>query len=205
MNIFILSEGRNPDIHFEQQATYHVDKHVVKMIAECTQMLVTALATESFMSQPSNLFLHRAMLDIDKGISQTPCKPLSLSMRKHPCTKWTAANIHNFYYVSQLAVALVNEHKYRYPLSWEHAYGRWLVTLSDLLLLHGPVFIMPQNFAVAVKSVALRSESTPHADTVAIYRDYYMHDKAGIANWKRRVKPAWWLLREIAEGDVHEY
>lgn len=199
MNIFILSEERNPDIHFEQQAAYHVDKHVVKMIAECTQMLVTALATESLVSQPANLFLQSNI------IAQTPCKPLSLSMRKHPCTKWTAANIQNFHYVAQLAVALVNEHKYRYPLSWEHAYGRWLVSLAELLAVHAPVFLMPQNFAVAVKSVALRSESTPHADTVAIYRDYYMHDKAGIASWKRRAKPAWWLLRELAEGDQHEY
>jgi hypothetical protein len=140
MNIFILSEERNPDIHFDQQAAYHVDKHVVKMIAECTQMLVTALATDEFISHPDRLYLQ------SNSIAVTPCKPLSPSMRKHPCTLWTVANIQHFHYLTKLAVALVNEHKFRYPLSWEHAYGQWLSTLADLLDKHAPAFIMPQDY-----------------------------------------------------------
>jgi hypothetical protein len=43
MNIFLLSYERNAHKHFAEQAAFHCDKHVIKMIAESTQMLVTAL------------------------------------------------------------------------------------------------------------------------------------------------------------------
>lgn len=185
MNIFILSDSRDPIQHFIESAKCHIDKHVVKMIAESTQMLVTALCTESFISQPSNLFLR------SNSIANHPCKPLSPSMRKHPCTLWTCADIQHFHYLVRLANELVYEHQERYPLSPTHAYGRWLAELSLLLYSQGPVFIMPQNFAIAVKDFAARSTSTPHAEAVAIYREYYVTDKKRIASWKKRQMPDW--------------
>ena len=188
MNIFILSEEREPLVHYAQQAQYHIDKHVVKMIAESTQMLVTAVSGRVKIASEIELVL----------VSHLPCKPLSASMTKHPCTIWTCASIENFNYLACLALQLCHEHQYRYPLSAEHAYMPWLVTLVDHLTRSGfgPTANLPTQFAVAVKDADKRSVATDHFTALDIYRDYYVRDKRSFATWKKRMKPMWYLLRE---------
>ena len=185
MNIFILSEEREPLIHYAQQAQYHIDKHVVKMIAESTQMLVTAASQPSF-KLPAEI------------VRSTPCKPLSASMMKHPCTQWTVCSIENFNYVACLALQLCQEHQYRYPLSAEHAYMPWLRQLVNKLsdMGFGPCYELPASFAVAVKDASKRTTSADHATALDIYRSYYVRDKRSFATWKKRTKPMWYLLRE---------
>lgn len=187
MNIFILSEEREPLVHYHQQAHYHIDKHVVKMIAESVQMLVTVLAAQPRHVQFSML-----------PTSSFPCKPLSASMTKHPCTVWTASRIEHTNYLACLALQLCNEHQYRYPLSPQHAYMAWLEALVDQLTRSGfgPNYALPAQFAVAVKDTDKRSSATDHVDALHIYRDYYARDKRGFATWKKRMKPMWFLLRE---------
>ena len=193
MNIFILSEEREPLVHYAQQAQYHIDKHVVKMIAESTQMLVTSL---SFHANYDSMI---GKLAAAPQIANTlPCKPLSASMTKHPCTVWTCASIENFNYLACLALQLCHEHQYRYPLSAEHAYMPWLVTLVDHLTRSGlgPTYDIPKQFAVAVKDADKRSVAADHMVALDIYRDYYVRDKRTFATWKKRLKPIWYLLRE---------
>lgn len=189
MNIFILSEQIKSADHYRQQAEFHIDRHVVKMIAESTQMLVTALATKQF---PELLYLP------DSLINTLPCKPLSASMRKHPCTVWTSANITNLNYLACLAQALCIEHQYRYPLSPEHIYASWLNELVAYLSSkgYGQSHKLPTHFAVAVKDINLRSTNTSHIDALDIYRRYYYNDKVAFATWKKRQKPVWWLMME---------
>lgn len=188
MNIFILSEEREPLVHYHQQAHFHIDKHVVKMIAESTQMLVTALA-----AQPRHMQLETLQI-----ASNLPCKPLSSGMTKHPCTVWTASRIEHLNYVACLALQLCYEHQYRYPLSAEHAYMPWLLDLVAELTRSGfgPTAALPSQFAVAVKDTNLRSIATDHLIALDAYRDYYVRDKRNFATWKRRMKPMWFLLRE---------
>lgn len=191
MNIFILSEEREPLIHYAQQAQYHIDKHVVKMIAESTQMLVSALYFgsnyDSTIGRLSMGFWHNA-----------PCRPLSASMMKHPCTRWTVCCIEHFNYVACLALQLCQEHQYRYPLSPEHAYMPWLRQLVNKLseMGFGPCYELPASFAVAVKDASKRTTSADHATALDIYRSYYVRDKRSFATWKKRMKPVWYLLRE---------
>lgn len=187
MNIFILSEEREPLVHYHQQAHYHIDKHVVKMIAESVQMLVTVLAAQPRHEQFSML-----------PTSSFPCKPLSASMTKHPCTVWTASRIEHTNYLACLALQLCQEHQYRYPLSPQHAYMAWLEALVDQLTRSGfgPNYALPTQFAVAVKDTDKRSIATDHVDALHIYRSYYVRDKRAIATWKKRLKPMWFLLRE---------
>lgn len=184
MNIFILSEEREPLVHYHQQAHYHIDKHVVKMIAESVQMLVTSL---SFHSNYDSMLA-----------SNLPCKPLSASMTKHPCTVWTCSSIEHTNYLACLALQLCHEHQYRYPLSPQHAYMAWLSSLvAELTRLgFGPNYALPTQFAVAVKDTDKRSIATDHVDALHIYRSYYVRDKRSIATWKKRLKPMWFLLRE---------
>ena len=191
MNIFILSEEVEPLVHYQQQAMFHLDRHVIKMIAESTQMLVTALAA------PSHITI-AALEALPTVAGALPCKPLSAGMRKHPCTQWTAARIEHFNYLACLALQLCHEHQYRYPLSAEHAYMPWLQALVKQLTDcgYGQCHALPTQFAVAVKDTDKRSVATDHFTALDIYRDYYVRDKRSFATWKKRMKPVWFILRE---------
>lgn len=193
MNIFILSEEREPLVHYAQQAHYHIDKHVVKMIAESVQMLVTSL---SFHANYDAMIGKLAAAP--QIASSMPCKPLSASMTKHPCTQWTCASIENFNYLACLALQLCQEHQYRYPLSPCHAYMPWLEALvAELTRLgFGPTADLPKQFAIAVKDPNKRTVATDHIIALDTYRDYYVRDKRNFATWKKRMKPVWYILRE---------
>lgn len=179
MNIFILSRSVSPPLHFRTNAKYHCDKHVVKMIAESVQMLATA---------------YHHSLPLASELDAPPCKPLSGGFLKHPCVQWTLAHHNNINYLCRLALALCDEHQYRYPLNPEHTYFPWLRQLAkhlDSLGFHANSSL-PTHFAVAIKDPAKRSTSCLHQDAVSIYRNYYVDDKAAFATWKNRESPEWW-------------
>ena len=85
MNIFILDE--DPYI----AATYHCDKHVIKMIVESAQILCTVL--------------HK------KGITEIPYKP---THQNHPCVLWTEQSFENFSWLVRLLNGLLIEYTLRY-------------------------------------------------------------------------------------------
>jgi len=188
MNIFILSEEVDFHRHMQQQAEFHADRHVVKMITESVQMLVTACTSaHHFLSVPDALYDKR------------PCQRLAPGHSKHPCAIWTNASTQNFNYLAVLALELCREHQHRYPLSAEHMYMPWLVELVGWLTdneLGYHTKQVPKSFAIAVKDVKKRSNAELHAVACAIYRDYYVADKYSFATWKRRAKPIWFLMRE---------
>lgn len=209
MNIFILSEEREPLVHYQQQAHYHIDKHVVKMIAESVQMLVTSLSlppaaqprhadNEKHIRHADNEELFNRLAAAPQLANSLPCKPLSAGMTKHPCTIWSAQRIEHTNYLACLALQLCHEHQYRYPLSAQHAYMPWLEALVTELtrLGFGPTYALPEKFAVAVKDVDKRSTATSHLAALDIYRSYYVRDKRDFATWKKRMKPVWFILRE---------
>ncbi len=86
MNIFILDE----DIVL--CARYHVDKHVVKMILETTQLLNNA-----YIKHNANL------------------KPIYRETHKsHPCSLWASETSSNFEWLVALGMELCKEYSYRY-------------------------------------------------------------------------------------------
>jgi len=131
----------SPILHHRNNAAYHCNKHVVKMIAESTQMLVTALHGANFPAISAH---------VPEVLANFPCKPLSASMAKHPCTQWTAKNIIHFNYLCRLANVLCTEHQHRYPLSPEHCYTPWLRELErhlDSIGIHANTEL-PTHFAL---------------------------------------------------------
>lgn len=190
MNIFILSEQTSPQHHYRQNAEFHCDKHVVKMIAESVQMLVTALHSRAY--PELGTYMPASVVD------SMPCRPLARGHSKHPCVQWTCQSILNLNYLACLAQALCNEHQYRYPLSCDHTYSRWISDLVDHLTScgYGPSAQIPDSFAVAIKTTKLQSTNTDHITAMNLYRSYYFRDKKGFATWRRRQKPVWWLLLE---------
>lgn len=194
MNIFLLSNALDPATHYDEQAIYHCDKHIIKMIAESTQMLVTALSSGKLPTGMRNY--------IPDSMTAMPCKPLGVSMQKHPCTLWTCESMTNFNYLAQLASMLCIEHGYRYPLSPTHAYRNWLYRVADWLAADfnlSPQSPLPTHFAVAIKDAAKRSTHTPQHEAVKLYRSYYVDDKINFATWKRRGTPVWFMMESEAK------
>ncbi len=86
MNIFYLHDCPN------RAASYVYDKHKVKMILECAQMLCTA---------------HHAY---NQG-HNVPYKQAHLN---HPSSIWTRSNTHHYYWLYQHMLALGDEYTKRY-------------------------------------------------------------------------------------------
>jgi len=70
----------------------HVDKHVVKMILETTQMLCTA---------------HHLCESIYKP-------PYKLTHKNHPCTVWVMTSVDNYKWLVKLGLELCKEYTHRY-------------------------------------------------------------------------------------------
>lgn len=199
MNIFLLSDSTDYDEHIALQAQYHCDRHVVKMIAESTQMLVTALNEELYWQQ-----------DLQQNFSllPAPCKPLGGGHAKHPCVQWTEQLPKHKYYLARLAVELCNEHQLRYPLSPRHAYFDWLESLVEAFErwaeVNDTTYRLPTQFPVAISDrPELRSTATPHQEAVTHYRSYYFRTKRHFATWKKRGVPMW-FLREQEEWQAKQ-
>ena len=86
MNIFILD--KDP----KKAARQHCDKHVVKMISECRQMM---------------RFAHIK-------------NPTKRGYINHPCSVWVRSTIDNYCWVYDLAEGLNEEYKRRYSKSEDH-------------------------------------------------------------------------------------
>jgi hypothetical protein len=182
MNIFVLSYSAIPQVHYKENARMHCDKHVVKMITESVQMLVTTYY--DFMPAPD-------------GDLKLPCKPLAAGHAKHPCVLWLQQDIIHYNYLAQLAQSLCLEKQARWPLNADHEYHYFLdVLTSHIHSIHDLSHLtkLPDTFATAVKSESLRSTNRPHIEAVTIYRDYYIRDKAAFATWRGVGRPDWWPL-----------
>ena len=94
MNIFFLH--KDP----KKCAIMHVNKHVVKMILESTQMLCS---------------VHHVCKQIDPNYSYTP--PYKLAHKNHPCSIWVRESLSNYLWLIELAKELSKEYTYRYGKS----------------------------------------------------------------------------------------
>lgn len=198
MNIFLLSYEANPHKHFVEQAKFHCDKHVIKMIAESTQIIVTALST------PAMLERYPGLLNPDG--TALPCKQLGKAHAKHPCVLWASQDMEHIYYLVRLALALCSEKARRYPLNPGHQYEFWLLNLANELAKRGFSISgqIPTHFPVAVKGYALTSISAPQHEVVSIYRSYYVRDKASFATWKAPANTPIWFIMAVEELATQE-
>lgn len=152
MNIFILDED------IEQNARYHCDQHVVKMILESAQLLCTALNKKGF---------------------ETPYRSTHMN---HPCVLWTEESYSNFRYLSELALALNAEYRFRYETEKDHK----SVTIIQQI----------QSIEYADNGLTPFAQAMPDkykvpGDAVSAYRRFYIGEKLSFATWSRRHKPEW--------------
>ncbi len=146
MNLFYLD--RDPVI----AASYHYDKHKVKMVLEAAQMLCTA---------------HHVY---DNG-HNVPYKQAHLN---HPSTIWVRGNRNQYLWAYQYMMALGNEYTKRYGK--EHktiAKCRYVLSDPPPGIPNGK-FIQPPQ--------CMPDEYKVEGDSIAAYWNYYEGDKYKIAN-----------------------
>ena len=160
MNIFYLHN--DPEV----AASYHCDKHCVKMILESAQLLSTA---------------HRILDGDDYADSVGLYKSFSPN---HPSAVWVRESRENYRWLWEMTFALCREYNKRYDKT--HAIQRVgilgaLAPSPDNIVSSGftsPPQCMPDQYKV-------------DGDVVQGYKNYYHGEKAYFAQW-RLGEPEWW-------------
>jgi hypothetical protein len=178
LNIFVLDEDP------VKAAEYHCNKHVVKMILECTQMLSTVhwhyLEQELKSKNGPEIFNERdKFLYIKENSDEDKHPPYKMTHIHHPCTVWTSLTYSNYMWHIELAQALLCEYTKRYKKIHKLATGiKWLAD-------HPPIGIPVMYrtpFAVTIKDESLKvlntktrvrlgSDRTTKPDTWELVRD----------------------------------
>ena len=152
MNIFVL------DANIKTCARYHCDQHVVKMTLESVQILCTALNKKGFV---------------------TPYKSTHL---KHPCVLWVEASYDNFCWLTNLAVALNEEYRFRFERQNDH---KSIHVLEKIRHCHYASRGLTQ-FAQAMPD-----KYKVEGSAVEAYRKFYLGEKMRFARWSKRTRPDW--------------
>ena len=190
MNLFILD--KDPIL----AAMMYCDKHVIKLILECYQMLGDAVISNG--ATPDMMPL------TSKGT------PLKGGYHNHPVTKWVGKTRENFLWTSYHAAMLCEEYTKRYGKT--HACSEGLEHLYRMrdMIPEGPLtpfaLAMPDEYRPAYIHVASHpfavltdegGNKITHATgdlAVQAYRKYYIKDKSYFAAWnKGRDAPDWYV------------
>ena len=188
MNIFILDEDP------VKAAEYHCNKHVVKMILECGQMLCAShwlhLIKNHYKGKMSDF---KRVRDLQAWLLEnTPQKeqpPWKLSHVRHPCTAWTNQSLGNYMWHWNLGMSLCKEYTARYDKK-VHKSETVLKWLGDNRPKFNEVEMTP--FAICMKE-----EYKVENDPVQSYRNYYIQDKVRFAKWEPRSTMPQWFKRGI--------
>ena len=195
MNIFLL------DLDPVKAAQSHCDKHVVKMLLEACQLLYTAHWVISYphileYRAPSKLAIVQKHLSVPKSLQKAPCslsRPEEPGFRPchihHPCAIWVRESLDNYIFLCNLAIALADEFKFRYPKKGAHAcevHAHWLLN-------HYPIFMMDEGLTPFVQAMDPQYKKK---DPVEGYRNYYRTSKKdrGLLQYKMREPPSWLYL-----------
>lgn len=182
MNIFCLD--RDPKL----AAQYHVDKHVVKMILELSQILSTA---------------HRVLDgEMNIGLTKTGRKQKQYKLQdsrelilykathvNHPSCVYARTNSFCYSWTHALLVELCEEYSYRYG-KIHKCQSIGLVSA----LYHTPTNITLSNEEL-LPFVAM-PEHCVKADVVSSYRNYYITEKRRMASWSGKINSReipWWF------------
>ena len=168
MNIFILDEKPS------KAANYVLDKHAVKMPLESLQMMSTIANYLGF---------------------DSPYRPVMLN---HPCTIWARKSKQNFLWLWEHAGYLCEEYTARYKKT-----HKCEITMND----YNPIWmevveklpdkgLTPFAIAIADHMLCRKIENFDELSAVDKYRQYYIHDKKGIATWKQN-EPEWFVTEKM--------
>lgn len=178
MNIFVLSSDPR------EAATFHCDKHVVKMILETGQMLCTAhwISWQKSLKAPE--LKHRELQTwLIENVPSDAQPPWKMTHVGHPCTQWCQRSQENYQWLTDLGIKLCKEYTARY--SKTHRSESVLSWLLDNL---PPSF---ESTGSTPFAVAMPDDCKVPGDPVESYRTYYRVHKRRFAKWKVGGEPGW--------------
>lgn len=158
MNIFYLDESP------EMCATYHCDKHVVKMILESCQLLSNAL--------PEDI------------------APYRRTHFNHPSSIWVRKSWYNWHWLSTLTDWLLEEWKLRYNHDHAREHGCFLKNQNMRLWVLAQNMKEKWDITQHSPPPQCMPDDCKHESTIQAYRNYYMTHKRHIAEW-RNGQPKW--------------
>ena len=161
MNIFGI------DTDTTSCATYHTDRHIVKMPLETAQMV-------------SFVYYHKDLWD---GEVPNLLMNFSAGHDKHPCSLWLRENLVNFLWSCELGIKLIEEYRFRYD-SQKHERCKMIFEWSLDNLPNLPV----AEFTPFAKAMP---EEYKVDCSVESYRNYYRMGKSELHQWTKRNKPEW--------------
>lgn len=175
MNIFYISE--NP----AQAAQWMVDKHVVKMILESSQLLSTAHRVIDGVEHTikSKTGKNKKCWILDDGRESVIYKATHIN---HPSAIWCRASIQNYNWLVEHLFALLDEYTFRYEKRHKCTDIYYLLQISPRGLKEYNMTPMPS---------CMDKKYVIGNDPVENYRNYYKHGKAALHFWKKRHKPEW--------------
>lgn len=104
----------------------------------------------------------------------------------HPCSIWARLSRSNFLWLYEFTIALANEYTFRY--------GKVHKSLAVANICHHHQAVIPSGDRTPF-ALAMPNEYKSN-DAVKSYRRYYLGEKRGIATWRRRQPPEWWIFEE---------
>jgi hypothetical protein len=175
MNIFYL------DDNVKTCATYHNDKHVVKMILEYAQLLSTAhrmLDGDEYIDASSGRRIKRWRLK-NESMENILYKASHIN---HPSAIWVRQSNNNYNWLMCLLQDLLQEYTYRY--------GKIHATDRLVYWLRKPPANIPVGYFTQPTPAMPDEYKVP--DSIQSYRNYYVGAKKTMAKWKKRPIPEWW-------------
>ena len=154
-------------------AHWHMDKHVVKMILEYSQIMCTA---HHVLGSPiSNDNLYRK------------------THENHPSSIWVRQGKENYLWLYKLFCAVCDEYKYRYCKTHKTD-----VKLREILCV--VPFNIPQACFTSPPQAMPDDCKCEHA--IRAYRQYYIRHKSHIAKWKERNRPYWYVNKNTIDNTI---
>lgn len=169
MNIFVLD--KDPIIAAKMQC----DKHVVKMIIECAQMLSAAVDV--------NYKFHLRINSEIKPSVQLGLPGYPPAHIKHPCTMWVIESLGNYRWLLKHMRALCLEYSNRYKKVHKQE--------SLLMIYEAQISHMFFNQTKRTGFVQAMPEKYKDPDPVKAYQNLYNMDKFVFAKWKMGNVPKW--------------
>lgn len=160
MNIFYLDT--NPHV----AASYHCDKHVVKMIVETAQILCTIYHSHNVEAQ------------------------YKATHRNHPSTLWAGRSSSHFKWLCTLGYALCAQYTSRYnKIHKTQEVILWCIQNIDKLTFESssfkpPTLAMPDEYKYP-------DAANDCVEAMLSYREYYIKEKSSICKWAYSQKPNW--------------
>ena len=164
----------------------HNDKHVVKMILEYAQLLSTAhrVLDGVELSGLSDSGRKKKFWTLGDSRDYTLYKATHIN---HPSAVWVRKSAQNYMWLAEMLEMLCGEYTYRYGKVHK-------VERDGLMQLLKNEF--PKNLPIAPftePTPAMPDDVKIIGDSIKSYRNYYINNKAHLANWKKRTTPEWYI------------